>query len=163
MDEHWQVPRWVEALIPELDGCIELDDGVLAHLQEMEVYELPQPETPEWVQAAIEARPGVWTARLCRAMHGVPETEQGIAYCGLCVSYVNPRKRRRAACLPNLLPGFAEGAYMLRQSCSKRDLTWLRRTVCRLCKAGKIVTRRERIPDVRQARGWDIGTRIYPG
>ena len=166
------IPPSVRAAIDDLDlACIadgdEIDEGTLHHMEQYLLDDLAveSPESRPWVQAAIEARPGVWTARLCRAMHEMPETESSILRCGLCMEFANGRKRWRAANLPeNTLPGFENtgGAYQLRPPCSKRGLSWLRRQIYRLRDLGRIETRRERIPDCRQARGWDWGTRLYP-
>ena len=148
-------------------GTAWIDAGTLHHIAEHVSTGLgiETMESPRWVQAAIQAQPGVWTARLCRQMHGLPETERSILYCGLCQDYANPRKRARAACLPTqTLPGFEAigGGFQLRPPCSKRGLTWLRKLIYRLRDRGQIETCRERIPDCRQPRGWDWGTRIYP-
>jgi hypothetical protein len=127
-------------------------------------FELPRPDTLSWIEAAIEASPGVWISRLCRARHGLLETFRSIARCGQCLSYANPRKRRRAAALPSeLLPGFETigGAFQLHPPCSHQDLTWLRHQVYRLARLGRVEKRREKIPDLRQARGWDWGSRLY--
>ena len=142
-----------------------IDVGTLHHLQEYAFVDLAieTAESPRWVQAAIEAHPGVWTARLCRAMHDLPETEASIIYCGRCTCYANRAKRARArryARMP-LLPGFDKHPYQLHPPCSRRDLTWLRKLIYRLRDRRQIETRRERIPDCRQPRGWDWGTRIY--
>jgi hypothetical protein len=148
------------------DGSARIDAGTLYHVEAYVSIDLgiDTPESPQWVQAAIEAQPGVWTARLCRQMHGWPETEISILRCGLCQDYANPRKRARAACLPTrTLPGFEAigGGHQLRPPCSKRGLTWLRKLIYRLRDRDQIQTHRERIPDCRQPRGWDWGTRIY--
>ena len=168
----------IEGLPPELSAVIDdydlrciaddgyIDEGTLRHLDEYAWIDLgiEDPESPEWVEAAIEANPGRWTARLCRAMHGHEENYDSITHCGLCVDYCNPRKRKRAAALPPLLPGFEEtgGAFQLFPRCGRRGLTWLRKLIYRLRERGKVETHRERIPDLRQPRGWDWGTRIYP-
>jgi hypothetical protein len=49
-----------------------------------------------WVLGWVEDYPGCWTARLCRLINGLPETEQSVIYCGLCSEYASPRKRVRA-------------------------------------------------------------------
>lgn len=164
------IPPEVRALISDVDlaGLAEggeLDDGLLLHLAEEALYAWPAPETAGWVQAAIAANPGVWTARLCRARHGLAETFRSIAYCGQCAEYANPRKRRRAAKLPpKPLPGFEAtgGAYQLHPPCSRRGLTWLRHTIYRLEARSQVVRRCEVRPDLRQARGWDTMTTLYP-
>lgn len=166
----------LQAVIDDLDlACIAdyddegegwIDAGTLHHLQEYAFVDLDieTTESPRWVQAAIEAHPGVWTARLCRQMHDLPETKTSILHCGLCDQFSNKRKRVRAARLPPTLPGFEDigGGYQLHPPCSKRGLTWLRKLLYRLRDRGRIQTRRERIADCRQGRGWDWGTRIYP-
>jgi hypothetical protein len=165
------LPPELAAVIDECDlWCVadegDIDPGMLRHLDAHAWIDLgiEDAESPEWVRAAIRANPGRWTARLCRAMYGHPETYDAIAHCGLCADYANPRKRKRAAALPPLLPGFEEtgGAFQLHPHCGRRGLTWLRRLIYRLRQQGKVETRRERIPDLRQPRGWDWGTRIYP-
>lgn len=62
------------------------------------------------------------------------------------------------------LPGFETigCAYQLHSPCSRRDLTWLRHQIYRLVRRGRVEKRREKIPDLRQARGWDWGSRLYP-
>jgi hypothetical protein len=159
----------IAALVPAIDLlCMaddgEVDYGTYLHLVEASLYEMPQPETAEWVERAVAANPGVWTARLCRAMHGRRETLRDIAYCGLCGEFMNSRKRRRAENLPpSVLPGYEViGAAFQGYPACHKGLSWLRGVVHRLRARSRIVTRRERIPDMRQARGWDIGTRLYP-
>ena len=107
----------IEGLPPELAAVIDdhdlrciaddgyIDEGTFRHLNEYAWIDLgiEDPESPEWVEAAIEANPGRWTARLCRAMHGHEENYDSITHCGLCVDYCSPRKRKRAAALPPLL------------------------------------------------------------
>ena len=61
--------------------------------------------TPQWVYdnltcivlSYVENNPGIWTARPCRSINGLPETESSVIHCGLCADYANPRKRERAA------------------------------------------------------------------
>lgn len=158
IDEH--------ALACIVDEGDELDHGLILHLAYEAVFERPEPETPEWVEAVIEANPGLWVARLCRAMHGLPENFRSIAWCGQCSGgYANPRKRRRAANLPpQTLPGFESigGAFQLHPPCSRRDLTWLRHLIYRLVQRGQVEKRREKRPDLRQARGWDWMSTLYP-
>ena len=173
------IPPETRALIGDDLDCItddgKLDHGLFLHLMYEAVYEQPEPETIEWVQAAIEARPGTWTARLCRAMHGHAENFRSVAYCGQCAGgYANPRKRARAAALQStVLPGFEQigGAYQLHPPCSRRDFTlraepqdeaWLRRQIKRLVERGLVIKRREKRPDRRQVRGWDYMTCLYP-
>ena len=151
------IPPEFVALAPDLEW-MDIDEYA-GHIEHWMVMEAPLPDTIEYVEAAVEANPGVWTARLCRAMHGLPETEESIIYCGQCEDYANPRKRARAeyyAGMPTL-PGFSP-PYQLHPRCGK-GLTWLRH---RLYAMEHI--RRESgsvIPDVRQPRGWDYGTRLY--
>lgn len=164
------IPPTIKALIPELDlACLaedgELDRGLALHLLYEAIYDWPALDTPEWVQVAIAANPGAWITRLCRAKHQLPETYQSVAYCGQCRSFANRRKRRRAAYLQReVLPGFGQigGAYHLHQPCSQRDLTWLRHLVYRLVRQGQVVKVREKRPDLRQARGWDYMSCLYP-
>lgn len=164
------IPPELGLLLGEPDlACLadagELDPGLILHLAYAAAFELPRPDTVAWIEAAIESNPGVWISRLCRARHGRPENLASIARCGQCRSYSNGRKRRRAANLPpELLPGFETigGAYQLHPPCSCRDLTWLRHRVYRLVRLGRVSKRREKIPDLRQARGWDWGSRLYP-
>jgi len=164
------IPPAIKALIPELDlACLtddgELDRGLALHLLHEAIYDWPAPDTPEWVQAAITANPGTWITRLCRAKHQLPETYQSIAYCGQCRSFANGRKRRRAANLQReVLPGFEQigGNYHLHPPCSQRELTWLRHLIYRLVRQGQVVKHREKRPDLRQARGWDWMSCLYP-
>ena len=102
---HWtadDIPPAIKALIPELDlACLaddgELDRGLALHLLHEATYNWPAPDTPEWVQAANVANPGVWISRLCRAKHGLRENLRSIAFCGQCArGYANPRRRRQA-------------------------------------------------------------------
>lgn len=125
-----------------------------------------KPETDaEWCLVAIRARPGIWAARLCRALHGHSETYRAIVYCGACSEYANPRKRRRSriANANRLLPGYERigGAHMLHKPCDRHGLTWLRKLLYRLRDRGLVKMRRARIIDHRQRRGWDIATRLY--
>ena len=116
-----------------------------------------------WVLCRVEDEPGIWTARLCRAMNGLPETPQSVAYCGLCADYANPRKRARAARLGPLLPGFDEGAYQLHSSCSRMQLRFLRSLLTTLERATMVVSEPGAvIPDSRNYRGWDFATRWWP-
>ncbi|MBN1889993.1 MAG: hypothetical protein JW850_18500 [Thermoflexales bacterium] len=134
----------VDLLCMADDG--EVDYGMYLHLVEASLYEMPQPETAEWVECAVAANPGVWMARLCRAMHGRRETLRDIAWCGTCACYSNRRRRARASRLPPAtLPGYEKigGAFALHPPCSRCGLTWLRRQVYKLRKAGRIVSRRE--------------------
>ena len=164
------IPPTIKALIPKLDlVCLtdddELDRGLALHLLHEATYDWPAPDTPEWVQAAITANPGTWITRLCRAKHQLPETYQSIAYCGQCHSFANARKRRRAANLQReVLPGFEQigGNYHLHRPCSRRELTWLRHLIYHLVRRGQVVKVREKRPDLRQARGWDWMSCLYP-
>ena len=170
---HWTVGDItppMKALIPELDlACLaddgELDRGLALHLLHEAIYDWPAPDTPEWVQAAIAANPGIWITRLCRAKHNLPETYKSIAYCGKCFCFANARKRRRAANLQTeVLPGFKDigGAYQLHTPCSPRHLTWLRHLIYRRVGQGQVVKVREKRADLRQARGWDWMACLYP-
>ncbi len=164
------IPPTIRALIPEedLDAMTEhgeLDRGMALHLAYEQVFELPEPETPGWVIAAVQANPGkFWIAQLCRAMHGLPENFKSITWCGLCQEYANPRKRERSNNLPRqTLPGLEEtgGAFRLHPPCSKRGLTWLRKVVYRLVDRGWVKKIREFRPDMRQARGYDLMSVLY--
>jgi hypothetical protein len=159
----------LEVLVPDIDlACMEIDDGIAQHIEAYALDDLgiETPESSEWVDAAVRANPGRWTARLCRQIHDLPETEESIVHCGLCKEYANPRKRARARAqsLTKVLPGFEEigGAYQLHPRCGRRGLTWLRKLAYRRCDTGRWQKRREKIPDVRQSRGWDWASRIYP-
>lgn len=172
-DHPWTVddiPPALRLLIGEHDlSCLtdqgELDRGLILHLAYEATFELPQPETTEWIEAAIRATPGVWMTRLCRAMHGLPEGFRSVAWCGQCRCFSNSRRRQRAAELPpEPLPGFETigGAFQLHPPCSQRDLTWLRHLIYRLVRRGQVEKRREKRPDLRQARGWDWMSTLYP-
>ncbi len=164
------IPPEIRALVGDDLACLteedgELDYGLIHHLKYAALYEWPQPGTVDWLEAAIEANPGIWMARLCRAMHGLSETFRHIAYCGQCADYANPRKRTRAAALPTaVLPGFEQigAAYHLHPPCSRRGLTWLRHQIYRLVQRGQVDKCREKRPDMRQVRGWDWMSTLYP-
>jgi hypothetical protein len=172
--ERWwleDIPPEIRLLVGELElACLAGEDGLLdrgtvLYLAETAADEWPEPETVAWVQKAIEANPGIWIARLCRAMHGKPETYQSIVWCGVCAQYANSRRRARAARLPDkTLPGLAEigGAYQLHPPCSPRGLTWLRQQIYRLVAQGWIKKLREKCADLRQPRGWDFMSTLYP-
>ncbi|MBN1180502.1 MAG: hypothetical protein JXD18_14935 [Anaerolineae bacterium] len=116
-----------------------------------------------WALSCVEDEPGIWTAALCRAMNGLPETEESVIWCGLCTEYANPRKRARAARKPPLLPGFDEGAHQLHGPCPRMQLRLLRSLLATLEQATMV--RGEQgavIPDRRNHRGWDYATRWYP-
>lgn len=120
-----------------------------------------------WVLSWVEAEPGTWTARLCRAMNGLPETPQSVAWCGLCADYANPRKRARAARLGPLLPGFDEGAYTLHSACGRMQFRLLRsllRSLLATLERATMITGEQGavIPDSRNHRGWDFATRWWP-
>jgi hypothetical protein len=157
----------IAALIPPIDlACMgELDDGIIMRLGYWLYAEGPRTDA-DWVLNAIRTRPGTWTARLCRALHDKPETYRSIVYCGACTEYANPRKRRRSkiASLNRLLPGYEAigGAHILHRPCNCLGLTWMRKTLYKLRDQGSIEMKQARIIDHRQARGWDIATRLYP-
>ena len=164
------LPPSLAALVGDDLDCIaddgEIDDGMVWHIRQYAFEDLGivDPESQEWVAAAVQANPGIWTARLCRRMHDREETNEDIAHCGLCREYANIGKRQRARSLPpTTLPGYESigGAYQLYPRCGKRGLTWLRKLVYRRRDQGRWETRREVIPDPRTARGWDWATRIY--
>jgi hypothetical protein len=164
------IPPTLRALIPEedLDAMAEdgeLDHGMALHLAYEEVFELPEPGSPEWVMAVIVANSGkFWIAKLCRAMHNHSETYQSILHCGLCTSFVNVRKRKRAANLPpRTLPGCEEigGAFQLHRPCSNHELTWLRKLIYRFVDKELVEKVREFQPDLRQPRGYDLMSTLY--
>ena len=110
-------------------------------------------------EATGEQDPGPWTARLCRYINNLPETQTSVIYCGLCAHYANPRKRARAARLPPTLPGFTEGGYQLHATCRKMPFSMLKHLLYRMEARG--IVRSEpgtRIPDGRNYRGWDFAT-----
>lgn len=111
------------------------------------------------IQQAVDEGEPTWTARLCRFLNRVPENTQGIIYCGLCFDYANPRKRDRAHTQRGqlTLPGM-EGSHSLHLPCPY-NLNKLMKRLRRLWDLGLIWGKRERIPDVRQPRGWDYGRR----
>ena len=118
-----------------------------------------------WVLTWVEDNPGIWTARLCRLINDVPETERGVIYCGLCSQYANPRKRARAAryaAIPTL-PGM-DPPYQLHPPCPTIRLRQLQAILRKLCDECIMITRERGavIPDSRNHRGWDYATRWYP-
>jgi len=123
----------------------------------------PNDDLALWVEAHVRAESGIWTARLCRLLNGIPEDEGGIVYCGLCSDYANPRKRNRAerwATVPTL-PGM-KPPFQLHSPCTTMPLRKLQYLLYVLWdKCDLVYGMRERIPDVRQPRGWDWGTRWY--
>ena len=113
----------------------------------------------------IESYPGLWTAAVCRALNGIPETAQGVAWCGLCAGgYANGRKRARSAHLGPTLPGFeGRAAFQLHPACTCISLRALQTVVDFLdCKALMVVRCRSVIPDPRNHRGWDFASRLWP-
>ena len=123
--------------------------------------------TEEWlliVDSWVRDHSGAWTAKLCRLMNGLDESKASIIYCGLCEHYVNPRKRARAklwAGVPTL-PGM-KPPYQLHRPCSYmqlRRLRYLLKVLEQEC-CMIIGVPGSKIPDIRQARGWDFGTRWY--
>ena len=114
----------------------------------------------------IMASPGIWTARLCRTLNGLSETEDSIIHCGLCSDYANPRKRERARRLARqpTLPGWTRGRpYQLHPPCSFVGLKQLQGMLYKLRDVALMLhSERARIPDSRNYRGWDVGTRWYP-
>lgn len=117
-----------------------------------------------WVLSLVSDNPGFWTARLCRLINGLPETEQSVIHCGLCSDYANPRKRERAERYAQhpTLPGF-EPPYQLHPPCLTISLKQLQNMLHKLRDDCLMVySERDRIPDSRNHRGWDVGTRWYP-
>ena len=124
---------------------------------------------PEWVHiqlmhlyGAIDDEPGIWTAKLCRQLNGLPETLESIIYCGYCEHYANPRKRERAeifAAIP-VFKGFSP-PHQLQKPCWQWPLRTVQSRAYRLWDLGFIYGSREQIPDLCQARGWDWATRWY--
>ena len=95
-------------------------------------------------------------------MNNLPETEQSVIHCGLCVDYANPNKRKRAANLPaQTLPGFEQigGAYQLHLPCRMLRLRQLQ-YILRWLEQHDLVLGHPLtpIPDTRQPRGWDYAT-----
>lgn len=125
----------------------------------------PHEELMLWAECQIKAEPGIWTARLCRSLNGLGETEADIIHCGLCADYANPRKRDRAARLAELptLPGL-DAPFQLHPPCKAvplRKLRYLLDVLEHQCDLVYSVPLSE-IPDCRQARGVDYATRYYP-
>jgi hypothetical protein len=114
----------------------------------------------------VFASPGIWTARLCRTLNELPETEESIIHCGLCSDYANPRKRERARRLARqpTLPGWPLGRpYQLHEPCRPFNLKRLQGILRKLRDVALMVrSERDRIPDTRNIRGWDWATRWYP-
>ena len=101
---------------------------------------------------------------MCRAANEIPETPQGIAYCGLCAEYANGRKRERNKRLAKqrLLPGFEEiGGHKLPHLPCTYGFTRLRHTLYRLKDQERVVSHREQRPDPHNHRGWDLMTCYY--
>ncbi len=118
-----------------------------------------------WVLGWVEDNPGIWTAKLCRLINDVPETERGVIHCGLCRCYANPRKRKRAAryaAIPTL-PGM-DPPYQLHAPCAQMSLRRLQ-DILRKLRDECLMIRSEQgsvIPDSRNHRGWDYATRWFP-
>ncbi|MCG3207243.1 MAG: hypothetical protein FOGNACKC_00843 [Anaerolineae bacterium] len=159
------LPRWLAELTEEdvlEDGDVS-ERYLLNTFYTTDIYPDPDTEPERWLEEAIELNPEVWKAKLCRIKHDVPETNAGIAFCGLCKEYANPRKRARSAATGPVLPGFEAmgGAFQIHEACSSRALAWVRRTLYRWEKIGKVAREvLQQIPDVRQSRGWDFATRV---
>ena len=128
--------------------------------------------TPSWVienwilslYGLIQDHPGIWTARLCRMVNGLDESEASIIYCVLCSEYANPRKRARAETYARrpTLPAMAP-PYQLHRPCTRLRLRQvqhcLRRLETELCMV--IGLQADTIPDSRNGRGWDLATTWY--
>lgn len=123
---------------------------------------------PEWVHAQcaciygiVDTEPGIWTARLCRLLNGVPETKEGIQYCGRCAHYANPRKRAKAENFTRslVLPGFS--VYELHPACTQWPLRMVRARAYRLLDLGYVWQWWTVIPDLMQPRGFDLAMRWY--
>lgn len=129
---------------------------------------LSQDEVWVWcnvIRSHVLDNPGIWSARLCRLMNGIPETREGVVYCGLCKGYANPRKRARDPTVHGqlLLPGIQGGGeYEVRPECERMPFTRLR-GLLRRAEHLELISRRERqvIPDEFNHRGWDFATRLY--
>lgn len=124
----------------------------------------PNEELLLWAEQRIKAQPGIWTARLCRLLNGLPECEESVIYCGLCEHYANPRKRARAKAhdLPTL-PGM-EPPHQIHPTCTTipfRKLRYLLDVLWSECDLIYGVEGSE-IPDLRQGRLYDYATRYYP-
>ena len=113
------------------------------------------------VLSYVADEPGIWTARLCRRINGLPETNRAVAWCGLCRDYANPRKRERARRLGKPLPGM-EATLQIHPPCPTVPFRLLQDLLGLLEEATMVFGRREEIPDPRNARGWDFATRWYP-
>ncbi|MFC1975056.1 hypothetical protein ACFLXQ_01500 [Chloroflexota bacterium] len=154
------LPRHISALVdPDVLDDPEISDAYIEETYYMtDVY----PDSDEdWLQELLRQHPGAWASLVCRIKHDVPETNQGIAFCGLCQEYANPRKRARSEALGQSLPGL-DGAFKIHPRCSQKALTWLRHKLYQWEKAGHLERRpMSKIPDIRQARGWDYATRLY--
>jgi hypothetical protein len=129
---------------------------------------LSQDEVWAWcnmLRAYISEDPGIWSARLCRLVNGIPETRKGVMHCGLCEDYANPRKRNRDPTRHGqlLLPGVQTGGeYQLRPRCKRLGFAQLRGLLRRGADL-ELFSRWEKqvIPDDLNHRGWDFATRFY--
>ena len=149
-------------LIPEID-LLCMGEEYEDHLNSWLYEEGPENEK-EWMEMAIVANPGMWISRLCRNLHDLPENETSVMYCGRCSEYANKGKKKRAkqAELTPTLPGMEDCLYRLHDPCTKWGLTAVRHYIYRRERKGLVVRKREKIPDTRQPRGWDWGSRVYP-
>lgn len=117
----------------------------------------------------VQQEPGIWTAKLCRQLNGLPETVESVIYCGQCSHYANPRKRERAANFQRnpTLPGM-EAPHQLHDPCNTITLKRLQYLLYSLLPDdnmdnGRLICLQEQvIPDSRNWRGWDYATRWYP-
>lgn len=158
------LPRWLkEQIDPDVWDDEEFSDNYLLYSYYCTegLFECPEANPKEFVTTIITMNPGIWTAKLCRIKHDIPETKQSISFCGLCEQYANPRKRERGRrmALTGLLPGFEQGQYEIHPPCSRKALTWLRHTLKRMVRDEELTEQRMmEIVDLCQERGYDYAT-----
>lgn len=117
------------------------------------------------VENAVANNPGIWTCKLCRLLNGIPETKAGIAWCGLCLHFANVNKRARAEALAAIptLPGMTP-PYQIHPACTCIPLKKLQYLLRYLAEETDLIRLEPgtKVPDMMQARGYDLATACYP-